>query len=200
MLKHQHTRDNRLHTHTEYEMLVNLMGDEQVIVEKNIYPVTRGDVILVHPYEHHHCIMRSEKKHELFWILIDARSDNPIAKYISELRSSYYSPSSEDREALIKLCYELLNESCESLDALRILLQILSLLKKSSSIGNAQQNTLPAELNDALTYFDAHLTEDLCIKSVGRTLGLSESTLTRRFREYLEASPLEYLKKKRMIK
>ena len=198
--KSEHTVDNKLHTHTEYEILVNLSGDEHVIVEKSIYPFTRGDVILVHPYEHHHCVMKSETKHRLYWLLIEVKPNSPIAKYMSELKSNYYSPESEDRDELIRICNELLHSNCSGLDALRLLLEILNLLKNAKSTSPKEKNTLPKELNSVLCYIDAHLTEELKIKEIAKALGLSESTLTRRFKEFLGVTPLEYLTKKRMIK
>lgn len=198
--KSEHTVDNRLHTHTEYEILINLIGDEHVTVEKNIYPLTRGDVILVHPHEHHHCVMKSNTKHKLFWLLVDVRPECPIAKFMNGLKSNYYSPENEDRETLIRLCEELIKESCCELDALRILLEILNMLKNSKSTTPKKKSELPKELNDVLDYIDTHLTDDLKIKEIARSLGLSESTLTRRFKEYLGSTPIDYLKKKRMIK
>ena len=79
-------------------------------------------------------------------------------------------------------------------------MEILNLLKKSEITLPKEERRLPGELNDVLDYIDAHFSEELKIKSVARALGLSESTLTRRFKEFLGAPPLEYLKKKRMIK
>ena len=200
MLKSEHTVDNKLHTHTEYEMLINLKGDEHVIVEKNIYPITRGDVILVHPHEQHHCVLESENKHSFFWILIDAPKESPIAKFLDGLKSNYYSPENENKKILIELCEELISTECQELDTLRILLEILNLLKKTQTTHPKHENKLPGELNDVLDYIDSHYSEELKIKAVARELGLSESTLTRRFKEFLGATPIEYLQKKRMIK
>ena len=162
--------------------------------------MTHGDVILVHPHEQHHCVLKSENRHEFFWILIDTPKGSAIASFLDGLKSNYYSPENENKKILIELCEELISDEPAELDSLRILLEILNLLKKSEITLPKEERRLPGELNDVLDYIDAHFSEELKIKSVARALGLSESTLTRRFKEFLGAPPLEYLKKKRMIK
>ena len=133
LLKSEHVIDNKLHTHTEYEMLVSIKGDEHVIVEKNIYPMTHGDVILVHPHEQHHCVLKSENRHEFFWILIDTPKGSAIASFLDGLKSNYYSPENENKKILIELCEELISDEPAELDSLRILLEILNLSDPEST-------------------------------------------------------------------
>ena len=198
--KSEHITDNRLHAHNEYELLINLKGDEHVIVEKKIYPITRGDIILSHPNERHHCVMKSEAQHEYFWILIDTRQKSAIAEYLDSMKANYYSPESEIRERVIQLCGILSEKDCGEVEAMRILLEILHLIKSSEVLEETTDSRLPKELSDVFDYIDAHISEELRINAIAHALGLSESTLTRRFKDFLGEKPMEYLKKKRMIK
>ena len=198
-------RDERLmgdmlHKHSEYEMLVNIKGDEHVVVEKQIYPITHGDVILVYPEELHHCVFNSENENALFWLLIDAKPGSFVAELLDGLKKNYFSTDAEAREQIISLCTELLKSADNKAEALRALLGILCILQKARDINADSLGGLPKELSDVLYYMDEHISEEIRISEVAKQLGFSSSTILRRFIEFLGVTPHEYLKKKRMIK
>jgi len=59
---------NETHIHKECEIYLNLSGNVCFEVENHLYPISRGSVIITRPYEYHHCIYRSNARHEHFWI------------------------------------------------------------------------------------------------------------------------------------
>ena len=68
-----HTYEIGLHTHSEFELYINLSGDVSFLVENNLYDLKHGDVIIARPGEYHHCVYRSDAPHKLFWILFDCQ-------------------------------------------------------------------------------------------------------------------------------
>ena len=66
---HEHIFQIDRHFHNQYEIYLNLSGDVSFMVEGNVYPVTRGDMIVTKAYEYHNCIYRSDKPHKHYWIL-----------------------------------------------------------------------------------------------------------------------------------
>ena len=81
-------KTNNSHVHPECEIYINLSGDVSFMVEKRIYPITPGSIIITRPYEYHHCIYHSDKPHRHFWILFSAPADNDGSK--STLYSKFF--------------------------------------------------------------------------------------------------------------
>ena len=59
---------NESHMHRECEIYLNLSGDVAFEVENRLYPISRGCAIITRAYEYHHCIYRSQARHEHYWI------------------------------------------------------------------------------------------------------------------------------------
>ena len=44
------------HIHDLCEIYVNLSGNVSFVVERNLYKILPGDIIITKPYEYHHCV------------------------------------------------------------------------------------------------------------------------------------------------
>ena len=55
--------DVEAHVHDCCEIYINISGNVSFMVEKNIYSIKPGDVIITRPYEYHYCINHSDEKH-----------------------------------------------------------------------------------------------------------------------------------------
>ena len=66
------------HVHEECELYLCLEGDVSFMVEDQVYPMTRGSVILAHPYEYHHCIYHSNVPNTYYWILFTADGNEKL--------------------------------------------------------------------------------------------------------------------------
>jgi len=69
---------NETHIHKECEIYLNLSGNVCFEVENHLYPISRGSVIITRPYEYHHCIYRSNARHEHFWITFSAEESEDL--------------------------------------------------------------------------------------------------------------------------
>lgn len=195
-----HTHEIGLHTHTEFEIYINVSGDVSFLVENSLYALSRGDVIIARPGEHHHCVYRSDAPHKLFWILFDCKKNSEILDALQEgFCENYISPQEELREELLELCSVLYKGDMTAEERIYTFFRIFAILKKSKNTPQRQQSALPNELSQIIEYIDLHISEEITVASISNALYISQSTLERRFKEALDMTPLEYIRKKRLI-
>ncbi len=194
-----HTHETGLHTHSEFELYVNLSGDVSFLVENNLYDLTRGDVIVARPGEYHHCVYRSDAPHKLFWILFDCNKNSDILDFLQEsFCENYISPQDNLREELLALCYTLHNGNLTDEEKIYTFFRIFAILKQSKS-PISTKSVLPQELHKIIDYIDRHIYEEITVIGIAKALYISQSTLERRFKEALDLTPLEYIRKKKLV-
>lgn len=191
-----HSYEIDLHAHKNLEIYINMSGDISFLVENRLYPMTRGDIIIAHPGELHHCVYKSDSLHRFFWLLIDI--DNPILDFFKNNNANFISPSKEIREKIIDCCFNLVKEN-SSLETTYMYFRFMSLIKESINSNSEKDNNIPQDLKNILNYIDSHLSENLQIKSISKALYLSNSTIERRFSEYLNIKPTEFIRKRKMV-
>lgn len=195
-----HTHEIDFHTHNELELYINLSGDVSFLVDRSLYELTRGDVIIARPGERHHCVYRSDAPHKLFWILFDCRKNEELLDILHEnFSENYIRPQNDLREELLGLCNELHSGSLTNEERIYNFLRIFAILKKSKNAAAPQQSKLPQELRIILDYIDSHICEELSVKGIAKALFISQSTLERKFRENLDVTPLEYIRRKKLF-
>ncbi len=194
---------NETHIHKECEIYLNLSGDVSFEVERRIYPVSRGSVIITRPYEYHHCIYHSNVPHKHFWITFSAEQDEEL------LRLFFQREKGNDN--LIILSEEQLNELCSVLNDLlkndadlftrRInFLQIFRILSEGKGAQPLDyMENLPSDVEKALLYMDEHLVEDISVETLSAACNVSVNTLERHFKEAIGVTPFAMLRKKRLI-
>jgi len=197
--KSSHTFQIDLHTHREFEIYINLSGDISFLVENELYPLSRGDIIIVQPGQAHHCVYRSDKKHSFFWILFNLQN-NPLLKEFVEdnINTNYISPSSDLKEELIELCMKAAENKIEESQKFYYFFRLLYILKTSSSETTELPKAMPDELTSILNYIDSHLSENLKVSDIAKALYISESTIRRRFKEYININPLLFIQKRKL--
>lgn len=195
-----HTHEIGLHTHTEFEIYINISGDVSFLVENNLYNLSKGDVIIARPGEHHHCVYHSDATHKLFWILFDCKKNNDILDFLQEnFSDNYISPKNDLREELLELCYKFHRSSLTDEEKIYTFFRFFAILKKSKSTLSNQQSVLSPELHRIIDYIECHIHEEITSSGIAKELYISQSTLERRFKETLDMSPLEYIRKKKLI-
>lgn len=195
-----HTHEITIHTHNEFEIYINLSGDISFLVEDNLFEISRGDVIIARPGEHHHCVYRSDAPHSLFWILFDCQKNNAIFDFLKdEFCENYISPQDDLREELLDLCYSLHEDLLTDEEKIYSFFRLFAILKKSKKVIYNQQTSLPADLHRIINYIDCHIHEEITVTDIAKASYISQSTLERRFKDLLNITPLEYIRKKKLI-
>ena len=195
-----HTNEIDLHTHDAFEIYINLSGDISFLVESNLYNLSRGDVIIARPGEHHHCVYRSDATHKLYWILFECHQNSSVFDFLKEGScDNYFSPTGELREELLELCQNLHSVNLTNEEKIYSLFRMLAILKKSKKSPGEAQPVFTQEFHQIIHYINQHIHEKIKVSTIAKEFYISQSTLERKFKEYLGATSLEYIKSRKMI-
>lgn len=195
-----HTHEIGLHTHSEFEIYVNLSGDVSFLVENSLFELTRGDVIVARPGECHHCVYRSDAPHKHFWILFDCSKNSNILDFLQDgFRDNFISLQDDLREELLTLCYAFHNGVLTEEEKIYAFFRFFAILKHGKNDMSARQSALPQDLYKIIEYIDQHIYEELSVIDIAKELYISQSTLERKFKEALDLTPLEYIRKKKLV-
>lgn len=195
-----HTREIDLHTHSEFELYINLSGDVSFLVANNLYPLSRGDVIIARPGEYHHCVYRSDASHRFFWILFDCSKNSALLDFLkADVGKNYISPQGPLREELIDLCHSLHDGFLSNEERIYAFFRIFAILKQSKNAASDQKSVLFRELHQIVHYIDQHISKELTSGEIAAAFYMSQSTLERKFKDALHVSPSEYIRRKKLV-
>lgn len=188
------------HVHPECEIYINLTGDVSFMVERRVYPILPGDIVITRPFEYHHCIYHSSAPHRHFWILFSANGNEHLfprffARSVGE--GNLLTLPAECRGKLFSLCREMVeNEGDEALRYRRFF-HLMSLLDRAS-IADTQPDPYPPDVTLALDWINRHYAEPIAVSELAEAAHVSINTLERHFMQLLHITPTAYLKKKRL--
>jgi AraC-like DNA-binding protein/mannose-6-phosphate isomerase-like protein (cupin superfamily) len=196
--RRHHSHEIEMHTHSEFELYINLSGEVSFLVEDALYPLSRGDVIIARPGEHHHCVYRGDAPHKLFWILFDSQKNADFWDFTKDgFPENFISPRDDLREELISLCYSLHGGEQTEEEKLYTLLRFFAILKQSRDASKPTE--MPEDVSAIVEYIHAHIGEELSVSDLAEVFYISKSTLERRLKETLDMTPREFMIRKKMI-
>ncbi len=199
-------RTNDSHVHPECEIYINLSGDVSFMVEKRIYSITPGSIIVTRPYEYHHCIYHTDKPHRHFWILFSLPSESEnirmslFSKFFSRPIGTYnlLMLPKVRRDELIALCHRMTEDNLTLPEKYAGFFTLIKLIEEASAITDKTLK-YPQEVDTALAFIDKNFKNSaVSVADVASGAGVSINTLERHFRSILSISPGSYLKKKRL--
>ncbi len=192
------------HIHDTCEIYVNLTGNVSFMVEKNIYPIQHGDIIITRPYEYHHCILNDNSDHFHYWLLFSS-NENPT------LFNAFYNRArgvnnlirlpEKLKNRFLELCEQtLLMPKTKKIEIMANFFEMLSYIEAGTVENNIPNinNTLPEDINEILTYINKNYSTIKTINDVADKFHISIATLERRFKTYLYISPKKYLTNKKL--
>ena len=199
-------RTNDSHVHPECEIYINLSGDVSFMVEKRIYPITPGSIVVTRPYEYHHCIYHTDKPHRHFWILFslpgesDSMRNSLFSKFFNRPlgSSNLLTLPKASQDELISLCHAMTEDDLTLPQKYAGFFTLIKLIEEASAIAD-QTLKYPHEVDTALAFIDKNFKNSaVSVADVASSAGVSINTLERHFRSILSISPGSYLKKKRL--
>ena len=193
-------QNEEMHLHDSCEIYVNVSGNGAFMVEKALYPITRGDIIITRPNELHHAVFRPGAVHEHYCIWFRAKAESPFAARFFERErgeGNLLSPTGEEKERLLRLLAAMESKKEEALALTVSFLRVLALIDKSEAVG-AEPSDLPEPLNSILGEIGKEYREPLRFSEIAKRHFISQSTLGRLFHTYLHVSPHGYLEDLRM--
>ena len=189
------TNTDYSHIHNCTELYINLEGNVSFLVKNELYPISRGDVILTRANEFHHCVYHRSGIHKHFCLWL---SENEALMSLIGSRELHYIHSSEEEcEELIRLFYELHSAvtANDTLGQSAALLAILLRLRKSanSTAANTPSSSLPSEFQGILDHVSRGYKDITNVCELCEVFFISPSTLNRWFVKYLKVTPKTYL-------
>ncbi len=204
-VNHIKRKSENAHIHDCCEIYFNISGNVSFAVEKNIYPIKSGDIIITKPNEVHYCIYNANSKHEWYCLWIDATEDfkyllSPFFEHENG-ENNLISLDHEDKTKLITNFDTLINGEKENnsntIKQASAILNILNLLdeykfKTSNSL------KLPKALIEILKYIDSNYNNVCTIETISKQFFISRSSIGRLFKNYLNTTPTKYIENKRL--
>ncbi len=189
------------HVHDCYEFYFNLSGNVSFFVNNRLYPIKKGDIIFTRPGDVHFCVYHEKTLHEFvcFWISADDAScvTEFTEKFFKENFYSCCDHCDEIADILFKLdsASKKDNRLAETAELLNFL---LFLAEKRKEQPVTPPSSLPIEVQRIVNDINENFKE---IRSIGDILErhyISQATLNRRFRKYMQISPRVFLETKKL--
>ena len=188
------------HVHPECEIYINLSGDVSFMVERHLYPILPGNIVITRPYEYHHCIQHTDGIHKHFWILFSAGGNEALLdRFFNRALGEdnlLVLPSDRQKE-LFDLCHEMTERLANPAEELYRFFMLMHLLE-CADIKTPSSNAYPQDIAAVLEYIEQNFSQPISVRSLASAAHVSVNTLERHFGEDLQMSPTAYIKKKRL--
>ncbi|MCR5800813.1 MAG: AraC family transcriptional regulator [Lachnospiraceae bacterium] len=211
----RHARDERedgrdyvMHIHDRCEIYYFVDGTASYLVEGSEYPLKPGSLLIMGPGEVHRARIDKTGPYERYAINfpIDLFDDIDPERIITRPMTErglgkdnlYFRP--EYRRLFEKVCDEKVGSDDRYVYIYSCIMSLL--LDIGEEFGNRRKprrgknKTLSGSI---IEYVNDNLSEELSVGSVAEHFYISESQLTRIFREYIGAAPWEYITAKRLM-
>ena len=191
------------HIHDQCEIYINLSGDVSFMVENNIYPIKKGDIIITKPFEYHHCVYHSKVIHKYFCLWINPENNHVILDMFFKRNKGEGNKivlSEDDTERFIDICFELRNTTLSITRKYCLYFELLDILTRGikGTTTHKEDLNLPQDIMTALDYIDANYRTEISILDIANHAHISINTLERHFRDALRTTPYAYINKKRL--
>jgi AraC-like DNA-binding protein/quercetin dioxygenase-like cupin family protein len=188
------------HVHHECEIYVNISGEVSFAVGDKVYPIRHGDVLIIPPYEYHHCVYNGNALHDHYWILFSAEKESVFRKFFQKAeKSHHYRLSPENRVKLIEIIAKLEREEKNEIEKYGLFFDFMRLLQSAENAA-ADELVFDEETLKALDFIAKNCYLPIKVSDVAKAAFISVNTLERKFEKYLKISPREYIKKKRLAR
>lgn len=201
---HFHIEDEpTAHIHELFEIYLNLSGNVSFMVENHTYPVSRGSLIITRPFEYHHCICHDNREHEHYCLQFSGSKNKEILKPFFERakgKNNLIALSPELTASVIRHFDKLLHSSANStIDNYHHFFRVLQIIQNNSSSAEPEVlEGIPQNLRKVLDIISVQYMDSINVATLASDIFVSVNTLERYFKRYLNITPSEYIKRKRL--
>jgi AraC-like DNA-binding protein len=207
------------HQHQElFEIYFFLTGNVHYFIEKQVYPLQYGDLLLMNSSELHKPTFQSNQRYEVIVIHFNPAVIMPLSSPRFDLLSCFTNRplgeqnrmrfSAQQLEELLQFFERLERLSkpgaAEGSDILYIavFLELLVFLNRAfiSQLHGDEPSPIPEKLTALLQYIDQHLDQDLSLERLERTFFMNRSYLCRLFKKHTGSTIHEHILFKRIAK
>lgn len=197
-------RNSAPHIHDACEIYVNLSGNVSFVIEKNIYNIRPGDIIIVKPYEYHHCIYHDDSDHLHYWFMFSANENPEIFDFFLNKKrgkNNLLRLPEDISKRFLELCEKLTNINPNyRISTMAVFFELASYIAKGLNQYNIKEvnENLPQSVNEILEYVNKNFAEIKNINKLASDLYVSVTTLERYFKKYLSTTPKRYLEDRKL--
>lgn len=186
------------HIHDLCEIYINLSGNVSFVVEKTLYDIAAGDIIITKPYEYHHCIYNDDSDHEHYWIMFSPHENPDLFTFMLERKrgtSNLIRLSEERRQEFMRLCEQLATRRLSPTAAVACFFNIIACLERGYRHNDAPDagSHIPAHITAIFDHVNKHHVKIKSVGEIAESFGVSVSTVERYFKTYLSVTPRKYL-------
>ena len=193
-LKHR-----EMHLHDEYELYIPYKGGDAFELNGRLCAIPDNSLVIIRPYELHRCVFGNKEQHQYFWILIKGDDILFESFFRPEEKSSIISMSKENFDELF-FCLVSMLENKKGFEQYSYFFKVMDIIKKGEIAELSEERaTLPPDVVRALEYMDRNMEKKFDIRTVAKESMVSINTLERHFMEYLQLSPSQAIRRKRLL-
>lgn len=194
--------DDLPHSHNKTEIYINLSGDVYFIIEKRVYRIKRGSVLIIAPEIMHNCAYNNRHSpYGHYWITASVTRDDWIGKQLFKDSSDgvvHKNLSAAELEQVEALLGKLLENGCDGLENSAAVISFLSLLSSADSKSETTATVLPDDVSLAVDFISKNYRQQIYITDIAAMANVSINTLERHFAKCLGKSPKAFLKENRL--
>jgi len=193
------------HYHNAYEIYYQMQGERNYFIENKVFYIRKGDVIFIKMNDLHrslHC-----PKNNLYYkrIAINFKPEffQPLAEMneldnLLQMESGVFHLDSEKGSIVEKMISHMLTEQerrplHSELYIRTLLLQLLVILNRSTSQLNVQEKPDNKNILNIAKYLSENYQQKITLSQLGRNFFLSESYLSRSFKQVTGVNIISYL-------
>lgn len=187
------------HFHDRFEIYINVSGDISYMVEKHLYTLNNGDIVITKPFEYHNCVYNSAKLHRQYCLSFIPEGNEELFSFINErldANGSLVRLTNDRLEEVFESCNILLSKELSQLERYALFTRILVIL--GSGTTKEQLDMMPEIIRLATEFIAQNIAEQITVTDIAAATHVSVNTLERHFKEVIGCTPASYLKSKRL--
>ena len=190
------------HSHNMVEVYYFLRGNARFVVEGNVFPLERGNILVMASGQTHHLLLEPSVAYERMALLIDTAAVPPEYETLSEqIYEGANLFSLEKKEQIwFEESFAVITKAPEDMQknlVFSFATMIFGLLSTKLS-----RITEPKVENDiikkTINYINKNLSQELSLDTIANALFISRVSLNRKFREMMGCTVWEYVIRRRI--
>ena len=192
-----------LHYHDYYELVVFVEGDIEYLCAENVYPIKKGDVIIIPPHCFHLSRLvnkKTEYKRHVFYFFGEQLDKDLLCLFSQKIQNC----GTYNSEKILRLATDIkeqINQDCPVKKALcnALFTQIICAILSDQTMKDGKSQTLPEKLSQIKSFIDNNYGQINSVTAVANEFFYSREYLSRLFKKYFNTTVNEYINKLRVV-
>ncbi len=190
------------HSHNMVEVYYFLRGNARFVVEGNIFPLERGNILVMASGQTHHLLLEPSTAYERMALLIDTAAVPPEFDTLSEQiydGANLFELTKHEQiwfEESFALITKAPTDAQKNL-VLSFASMVFSLLSTKLT-RTAESHVEDDMIKKTINYINKNLSKELSLEIIANALYCSKASLNRKFREMMGCTVWEYVTRRRI--